>query len=179
MHSSDSSVPASNPRLGQIDPVENYFPKTNHVLLSNFFLFEIRSLLNCSQQTPEKRIRGHRARLREKEDLFCYRGKFEGNILRCVRARAYLRANLRSRDAQCNTSSCKQANESTIQLKLQPRSRNRNHLKENVKKTIWTERSCVYFDETANVESLIDKTAWFENSRMPTQRSWRVPILMT
>ena len=42
------------------------------------------------------------------------------------------------------------------------------HLKENVKKTIWTERSCVYFDETAIVESLIDKTAWFENSRMPT-----------
>ena len=44
----------------------------------------------------------------------------------------------------------------------------KNHLKENVKKTIWTERSCVYFDETAIVESLIDKTAWFENSRMPT-----------
>ena len=38
---------ASNPRLCQIDPVENYFPKTNHVLLSNFFLFEIRSLLDC------------------------------------------------------------------------------------------------------------------------------------
>ena len=32
----------------------------------------------------------------------------------------------------------------------------RNQLKENVKKTIWTERSCVYFDETAIVESLID-----------------------
>ena len=44
----------------------------------------------------------------------------------------------------------------------------RNHLKENVKKTIWTERSCVRFDETATVESLIDKTAWFETSRMPT-----------
>ena len=38
----------------------------------------------------------------------------------------------------------------------------------NVKKTIWTERSCVYFDETAIVESLVDKTAWFENSRMLT-----------
>ena len=35
----------------------------------------------------------------------------------------------------------------------------RNHLKENVKETIWTLRSCVYFDETAIVESLIDKTA--------------------
>ena len=44
----------------------------------------------------------------------------------------------------------------------------RNHLKENVKKTIWTERSCVRFDENAIVESLIDKTAWFENSRMLT-----------
>ena len=30
---------------------------------------------------------------------------------------------------------------------------------------IWMERSCVYFDETAIVESLIDKTTWFENSR--------------
>ena len=39
---------------------------------------------------------------------------------------------------------------------------------ENAKKTIWTERSCVYFDDTAIVESLIDKTAWFENSRMLT-----------
>ena len=36
----------------------------------------------------------------------------------------------------------------------------------NIKKTIWTERSCVYFDETAIVESLIDKNAWFETSRM-------------
>ena len=44
----------------------------------------------------------------------------------------------------------------------------RNHLKENVKETIWTERSCVYFDATAIVESLIDKTAWFKNSRMLT-----------
>ena len=44
----------------------------------------------------------------------------------------------------------------------------KNHLQENVRKTIWTERSCVYFDETAIVESLIDKTPWFENSRMLT-----------
>ena len=27
---------------------------------------------------------------------------------------------------------------------------------------------CVYFDETTIAESLIDKTAWFENSRMLT-----------
>jgi len=38
---------------------------------------------------------------------------------------------------------------------------------------------CRYFDETAIVESLIDKTAWFKNSRMLTKRSWRVPILMS
>ena len=44
----------------------------------------------------------------------------------------------------------------------------RNHLKENVEETIWTKRSCVYFDDTAIVESLIEKTAWFENSRMLT-----------
>ena len=44
----------------------------------------------------------------------------------------------------------------------------RNHSKENVKETIWTERSSVYFDETAIVESLIDKTAWFENPPMLT-----------
>ena len=43
-----------------------------------------------------------------------------------------------------------------------------NVRKENVKKTIWTERSSVNFDETAIVESLIDKTAWFENSHMLT-----------
>ena len=30
------------------------------------------------------------------------------------------------------------------------------------------ERSCMYFDETAIVESLIDITVWFENSRMLT-----------
>ena len=33
---------------------------------------------------------------------------------------------------------------------------------------IWMERSCVYFDETAIVKSLIDKTAWFKNSHAPT-----------
>ena len=44
----------------------------------------------------------------------------------------------------------------------------RNHLKENVKESIWTERSCVYFNNTAIFESFIEKTAWFENSRMLT-----------
>ena len=38
-----------------------------------------------------KKIGGHRARLREKENLFPYRAKFEGNHLHFVRARAYVR----------------------------------------------------------------------------------------
>ena len=40
-----------------------------------FFLLQIRSLLDCSQQIPEKKIRDNRARLhvREKENLFPYR----------------------------------------------------------------------------------------------------------
>ena len=41
-------------------------------------------------------------------------------------------------------------------------------LKRKGKENDLTESSCVYFDETAIVESLIDKTARFENSRMPT-----------
>ena len=36
------------------------------------------------------KIGGHRARLREKENLFPYRAQFEGNLLRFVRARAHL-----------------------------------------------------------------------------------------
>ena len=53
------------------------------------------------------KYRGHRARLREKENLFRYRAYFEGNLLRFVRASAHVRANdpkiLRSGDAHCNT----------------------------------------------------------------------------
>ena len=64
--------------------------------------------------------------------------------------------------ALADASSCKAANKSTIQLQITAqKQKQRNHLQENVKKTIWTERSCVYFDETVIVESLIDKTAWF------------------
>ena len=66
------------------------------------------------------------------------------------------------------------------QITAQKKKKKKKNLKENVKKkkTIWTERSCVYFDETDIVESLIDKTVWFENSSMPTLRSWRVPIMI-
>ena len=30
-----------------------------------------------------------------------------------------------------------------------------------IKRTTWAERSCVHFEGTATVESLIDKAAWF------------------
>ena len=40
---------------------------------------------------PEKKFGGHRARLREKENLFRYRAQFEGNLLRFVSARAHVR----------------------------------------------------------------------------------------
>ena len=39
-----------------------------------------------------EKIGGHRARLREKENLFRYRAQFEGNLLRFARARAHVRA---------------------------------------------------------------------------------------
>ena len=55
---------------------------------------------------------------------------------------------------------------SIAQIIAQKKKQRNQHLKAKVKKTIWTEKSCVCFDHT--VESLIDKTAWFENSRMPT-----------
>ena len=41
---------------------------------------------------PEKKFGGHRARLREKENLFQYRAQFEGNLLRFAHARAHVRA---------------------------------------------------------------------------------------
>ena len=41
---------------------------------------------------PEKKFGGHRARLREKQHLSRYRAQFEGNLLRFVRSRAYVRA---------------------------------------------------------------------------------------
>ena len=37
------------------------FPPKHHVLLSNFFLFQKCSLLDCSQQIPAEKIGGHRA----------------------------------------------------------------------------------------------------------------------
>ena len=57
-----------------------------------FFPLPICSYLHCSQQIPEEKIGGHRARLREKKNLFRYRAQFEGNLLRFARARAHVRA---------------------------------------------------------------------------------------
>ena len=84
---------AFSPRLGQNTPSTELFSQKNHVLLSNFFsswnMLFIRLFL---ANTWRKKIGGHRARLREKENLFPYRAKFEGNHLHFVRARAYVRA---------------------------------------------------------------------------------------
>ena len=57
-----------------------------------FFPLQICSALDCSQQIRAKKIGGHRARLREKENLFRYRPWFERNLLRFARARAHVRA---------------------------------------------------------------------------------------
>ena len=86
------------------------FQKKKHVLLSNFFLLQICSSLDCSQQIRAKKTGGHLACLREKENSFRYRAYFEGNLLRFARARAYVRAlmtrkscGVGMRNAQCNT----------------------------------------------------------------------------
>ena len=72
-----------------------------------FFLLQICSLLVCCQQVPEKKFGGHRACLREKENLFCYRAQLERNLFGFVRAPIHVSADdvkiVRSRDAQCNT----------------------------------------------------------------------------
>ena len=44
-----------------------------HYSYQTFFLLQICSLVDCSYQIPKKNIGGHRARLREKENLFRYR----------------------------------------------------------------------------------------------------------
>ena len=49
------------------------FQKKIMFYYQTFFLFQICSLFNCSWQIPEKKVGGHRARLREKEHLFRYR----------------------------------------------------------------------------------------------------------
>ena len=73
------------------------WPKYTHLgtifqLLSNFFLLQTCSLLHCSQQIHDKKIGGHRACSREKENLFRHRAQLEEifhvlymHVLMCVR----------------------------------------------------------------------------------------------
>ena len=48
------------------------FQKKIMFYYQTFFPVQICSLLDCSQQIRAKKIGGHRARLREKENLFRY-----------------------------------------------------------------------------------------------------------
>ena len=76
--------------LVKIHPVETYFPEKNSCSTIKLFSF-IKYVLYqtvLSKYTPAK-IGGHRARLREKDNLFCYRGKsltFWTCTRSCVRA---------------------------------------------------------------------------------------------
>ena len=89
----DSSVVnLKSSRWPEIHPVGKYFLKKFMFYYQTFFPFQICSSLDCSQQILKRKIGGHRARLREKENSFRYRGQFEGNLLRFARARAHLRA---------------------------------------------------------------------------------------
>ena len=83
---------ALSPRLGQNTPSMELFSQKNHVLLSNFFCSSNMLFLRLFLANTWKKIGGHPARLREKENLLPYRAKFEGNHLHFVPARAYVRA---------------------------------------------------------------------------------------
>ena len=76
----------------KMHPVGDYFPKKNNVLLSNFSSSSNMFFVRLFVVKPEKKFGGHRARLRGKEHLSRYRAQFEGNLLRFVRSRAYVRA---------------------------------------------------------------------------------------
>ena len=59
--------------LAKIHPAGDYFPKKNYVLLSNFFSSSNMFFIRLFLANTCKKIGGHRARLREKENLFRYR----------------------------------------------------------------------------------------------------------
>ena len=80
-----------------------------YVYCQTLFLLEICSLLECSQQIPEKQFGGHCARLREKENLFPSQALLRGKSLTfctcmCPCARTYDTKIVRNRDVQCNSS---------------------------------------------------------------------------
>ena len=88
----DSSAVNLSTRLAKIRPVGNYFPRKQCSIIKLFFLFKYVLHLTVLSKYLEKKIGGHRARLREKENLFRYRAQFEGNLSRFARARARVRA---------------------------------------------------------------------------------------
>ena len=55
---SDSSVVSLNPHLDPNTPNTKHFPQKIMFYYQTFFLFQICSLLDCSQQLPEKKNRG-------------------------------------------------------------------------------------------------------------------------
>ena len=57
-----------------------------------FFFFKYVLYQTVLSKYLKKKIGGHCARLREKENLFRYRSQFEGNLLRFARARVHVRA---------------------------------------------------------------------------------------
>ena len=68
------------------------FPKKSSSTIKLFFFFKYVIYQTVLSKYLKKKIGCHRARLREKENLFTYRAKFEGNHLHFVRAHAYVRA---------------------------------------------------------------------------------------
>ena len=78
--------------LAKIRPVGSYFPQKNCVLLSNFFSSSNMFFIRLFLANTREKIGGHRAYLREKENLFHYRAWFEGNLLRFARAHAHVHA---------------------------------------------------------------------------------------
>ena len=90
--SDSSEVNLKSSRWPKYTQLGIIFQKKITFYYQTFFPLQICSSLHCSQQIPEEKIGGHRARLREKENLFCYRAEFEGNLLRFARARAHVRA---------------------------------------------------------------------------------------
>ena len=77
----------------QDSSVGNHFPKNDSCsTIKLFFLFKYVFHQPVLSKYLTKKMGGHRARLREKENLFRYRAQFEGKLLRFARARAHVRA---------------------------------------------------------------------------------------
>ena len=90
---SDSSVvnlkSSSWPKYTQLGTI---FRKKSCSTIKLFFFVKYFLYQIVLSKYLKNKIGGHRARLREKENLFRQRAQFEGNLLRFVRARAHVRA---------------------------------------------------------------------------------------